>query len=311
MRRRHIAPIALLVLAACVDDAGSEDPPAPVTDAACAGGGVAVGWPLRAGDYEIDQGNGGAFSHGADTVNAFAFDFDVPVGTDVIAARGGTVVVAVDGFGEGGNDVGLVPRTNLIVVDHGGGTADSYLHLQDGTFFVDVGDVVAAGDLLAKSGNSGFTSGPHLHFAVVDAAMRSQRACFDPGDVVPATGDTVTTTASTLPEPDVFPRSLLAADLFADSGIVIDNDITAWAIDGTLHVEGHITNDRLRAAVFIAPFEGGNSLKDVVVVADADGAFTADLDTAGFAGLRSLAMGTVDEETLRFDVSVLAPVVIR
>jgi murein DD-endopeptidase MepM/ murein hydrolase activator NlpD len=53
---------------------------------------------------------------------------------------------------------------NHVVVDHGGGALSRYAHLADGQVFVEVGDVLGAGDVLAVMGNSGRSETRHLHF---------------------------------------------------------------------------------------------------------------------------------------------------
>ncbi|MDQ0788404.1 murein DD-endopeptidase MepM/ murein hydrolase activator NlpD [Streptomyces sp. B3I7] len=86
-------------------------------------------------------------------------DFAVPIGTDVVAAHGGTVVKA------GGNGAGDGPAYgNAIVVKHANGTYSQYAHLSR----IDVrpGQVVATGQHIARSGNTGNSTGPHLHFEI-------------------------------------------------------------------------------------------------------------------------------------------------
>ncbi len=290
-------------------DEGEGEVPGDVVDEACDGSGVAVGYPLPPGTYTIGQGNNGAFSHFDE--NEFAYDFTVAKGTDVIAARGGTVVVVVDEFGDGAPDAALANEANFVIVDHGAGTFDSYFHLDRGGMAVSVGDNVAKGDVLGTSGNSGFSSGPHLHFAVVDALLFSVPSCFAPGDVVPDTADDVTAVASPLVEPDVFPRGLLPDDAFADANVVIDNDVTAYDIDGSVHVEGHVTDGNHRAALLLAPIGGGDLLAQVIVNVDDAGAFAADLDCSAFVGLRGFGVSSVDDATGNFAVAVLAPMTVR
>jgi murein DD-endopeptidase MepM/ murein hydrolase activator NlpD len=81
-------------------------------------------------------------------------DLAVPLGTPVVAAGGGTVVRAEQAGGYG----------NLVVVDHGGGLETRYAHLSE--FHVKEGDVVHPGQVLALSGSTGNSRGPHLHFEV-------------------------------------------------------------------------------------------------------------------------------------------------
>ncbi|MET9764712.1 M23 family metallopeptidase [Streptomyces sp. NPDC006372] len=86
-------------------------------------------------------------------------DFAVPSGTKVLAAHGGTVVKA------GGNGAGDGPAYgNAIVIKHGNGTYSQYAHLSK--IEVRIGQVVKTGQEIARSGNTGNSSGPHLHFEI-------------------------------------------------------------------------------------------------------------------------------------------------
>ncbi|GAA2795210.1 M23 family metallopeptidase [Streptomyces showdoensis] len=86
-------------------------------------------------------------------------DFAVPVGTPVKAAAAGTVVKAGPNGGGDGPAYG-----NAIVVKHANGTYSQYAHLSK--IQVNVGQSVAAGQRIALSGNTGNSSGPHLHFEI-------------------------------------------------------------------------------------------------------------------------------------------------
>lgn len=83
-------------------------------------------------------------------------DFDVPIGTDVLAAADGTIVYADHGSEAGGAGF-------FVVVRHNAGGATRYLHLTPDSS-LPVGSDVRAGDVIAKSGNTGRSTGPHLHF---------------------------------------------------------------------------------------------------------------------------------------------------
>ncbi|MEU9736986.1 M23 family metallopeptidase [Streptomyces sp. NPDC048002] len=86
-------------------------------------------------------------------------DFAVATGTQVYAAHGGTVVKA------GGNGAGDGPAYgNAIVIKHGNGTYSQYAHLSK--IQVKAGQVVKTGQRIALSGNTGNSSGPHLHFEI-------------------------------------------------------------------------------------------------------------------------------------------------
>jgi murein DD-endopeptidase MepM/ murein hydrolase activator NlpD len=114
--------------------------------------------------FEVGQAVAGAFSHIGEW--RFAFDFWMPSGTPIRAARDGTVVRVVEDFSRGGTEERLRKRANLIFILHADGTIARYLHLQRGGAHVEVGDRVAAGDLIGFSGNTGYSQGPHLHFDV-------------------------------------------------------------------------------------------------------------------------------------------------
>jgi len=111
----------------------------------------------------LHQGPGGAQSHTGDLEHAF--DFALPVGTPVLAARAGTVVQVQDGFGPGGLAREQLARANHVIVGHADGTLASYVHLRAGVP-VRVGQPVEGGERLGLSGESGLASGPHLHFHV-------------------------------------------------------------------------------------------------------------------------------------------------
>ncbi|MFC8491079.1 M23 family metallopeptidase [Streptomyces sp. NPDC057235] len=86
-------------------------------------------------------------------------DFAVPVGTPVKAAAAGTVVKAGPYGGGDGPAYG-----NAIVVKHANGKYSQYAHLSK--IQVKIGQKVGAGQKIALSGNTGNSSGPHLHFEI-------------------------------------------------------------------------------------------------------------------------------------------------
>lgn len=86
-------------------------------------------------------------------------DFAVPVGTPVKAAGTGTVVKAYPNGGGDGPAYG-----NAIVVKHANGTYSQYAHLSK--IKVHIGQKVLVGQQIALSGNTGNSSGPHLHFEI-------------------------------------------------------------------------------------------------------------------------------------------------
>ena len=123
-------------------------------------------YPLQGGDVQVAQGFGGGWSH-QDAQNHYAVDFVAPIGTPVFAARDGTVMQVESDFDKAGlNAEKYGGRANYVRIVHDDGTMALYAHLREGGVLVRVGQRVARGQQIGLSGNTGFTSGPHLHFAV-------------------------------------------------------------------------------------------------------------------------------------------------
>jgi len=83
-------------------------------------------------------------------------DFGVPVGTPVMAAGSGTVVF--EGYGNG--------YGNFLKIDNGNGYGTGYAHLSRFAPGIHKGSHVRQGQIVAYSGNTGLTTGPHLHYEI-------------------------------------------------------------------------------------------------------------------------------------------------
>jgi murein DD-endopeptidase MepM/ murein hydrolase activator NlpD len=119
-----------------------------------------------AAGVRIGQGFGGAFSHGTPD-SRYAVDFTLPAGTPVLAARGGRVMDVERWFHRTGDDRERDgPRANYVRILHEDGSMAVYAHLDYNGVEVRTGQRVAAGEVIGRSGNTGYSTGPHLHFAV-------------------------------------------------------------------------------------------------------------------------------------------------
>jgi murein DD-endopeptidase MepM/ murein hydrolase activator NlpD len=117
--------------------------------------------------WRVDQGFQGRYSH-QHRQSRYALDFGVPVGTPVLAAREGVVMQVQDDYRGNGQDLeGFAHRANFVRILHDDGTMAMYAHLEYYGVGVKPGQRVAVGTLLGLSGNTGYSTGPHLHFAVL------------------------------------------------------------------------------------------------------------------------------------------------
>ncbi len=110
--------------------------------------------------YKLFQGYNGDFSH----KNENALDFTMPEGTEVLAARDGIVVQIVINNNQSCLEEECKKYNNYITVMHSDGTFAKYVHIKYNGTKLNIGDTVKKGDVIAYSGNVGYSKGPHLHF---------------------------------------------------------------------------------------------------------------------------------------------------
>ncbi|MGI6623021.1 MAG: peptidoglycan DD-metalloendopeptidase family protein [Clostridiaceae bacterium] len=120
-------------------------------------------WPLP-GYYRISSGFGMRF-HPILKYNKMHGGIDIPApsNTPIHAAATGTVICA--GWLSGGSG-------NTVIIDHGGGITTLYFHIKSGGILVKEKQKVLAGDVIAKVGSTGLSTGPHLHFEVRKNGVR-------------------------------------------------------------------------------------------------------------------------------------------
>lgn len=130
-------------------------------------------WPLGDRPVRIHQGFDGAFSHTGEE-SRYAIDAAADEGTPVLAAREGVVMeVQDDYYGAGLDKEKYATRANVVRILHRDGSMAVYAHLRPESVGVQAGRHVYVGQKIGESGNTGFSTGPHLHFCVqVNRGMR-------------------------------------------------------------------------------------------------------------------------------------------
>lgn len=159
--------VVLVLLVACDGDS----PTGPVAGQGCgpwpAQSSSPLVLPYRPGEaYPVNQGNCTPGTHARGTRDQYAYDFGMPIGTTVVAARAGVVEELEERYADGN---GVVTESNYVLVRHDDGTAAAYFHLTRNGALVGVGDRVAQGEPIALSGQTGGNGSirPHLHFGVL------------------------------------------------------------------------------------------------------------------------------------------------
>jgi len=118
------------------------------------------------GQFPISQGFQGEKTH-LTPDSEFAIDIAMPVGTAIHAVRSGTIMDVEEDFNRGGTNMEkFVDKANHVRVLHEDGTMAVYAHLDLASVSVRPGARIRAGQKIARSGNTGFSSGPHLHFVI-------------------------------------------------------------------------------------------------------------------------------------------------
>ena len=122
--------------------------------------------PFQKGNrYLLIQGYDSKMSHS----NELALDFKMKQGSKICAAREGIVIGMREDSDKGGLKNEYLSEGNYVIILHPDGTEANYWHIQTNGAVVNIGDTVKKGQLIALSGNTGYTAFPHLHFEVVPA----------------------------------------------------------------------------------------------------------------------------------------------
>lgn len=115
--------------------------------------------------FRISQGFKGKYSHSG-RGNRYAVDIAMPVGELIRVVKPGVVADGRDDFSIGGAANYFLDKANHVTVMHDDDTYGIYAHILYGSMAVEVGDRVTIGQVLARIGNTGYSTGPHLHFVL-------------------------------------------------------------------------------------------------------------------------------------------------
>ncbi|WP_299765332.1 M23 family metallopeptidase [uncultured Dokdonia sp.] len=124
----------------------------------------------KGASFQVDQGYNGTFSH----YTKNALDFDMPIGSEVHAIRDGIVVKVVKQHNQNCGTKECKQYNNHIIIYHSDGTFAEYTHLKQNGATVAIGDSIRQGQLIGYSGNTGWSTGPHLHLEVFLQRMRKR-----------------------------------------------------------------------------------------------------------------------------------------
>jgi murein DD-endopeptidase MepM/ murein hydrolase activator NlpD len=116
--------------------------------------------------FRIGQAPGGPITTHNSKESRYAVDINMPEGTPVVAARDGVVILTESRYASGGTTPDFLDKANEIQIQHSDGTIAVYVHLAYGGVHVYPGQRVLAGTRIGLSGSTGYSFGPHLHFAV-------------------------------------------------------------------------------------------------------------------------------------------------
>ncbi len=285
---------------AALTDAGEPDAGPPLDGGprrrraqwACTPSAFRVLLPFEARDTAfVSQGNGTRLTHQG--ASRFAFDFNVPIGTAIVAAAPGIVLQTQDTFDRSAD---MDPEQyNFVLVHHGDGVLTEYGHLRHHGTRVRPGQRVAQGELLGYSGDTGRSTGPHLHFAVEDASLQSQPACFlDVESGVPQAGEVVKSGNVPGPEPSAdVDVAAVPSTAFASQQIALESKLPLLLPNTEVEIEGRVEAPAREVLLWVRPQGAHDPLRRLVAPVNADGRFQVRLPLEGLEGIQWIGFSRV------------------
>jgi murein DD-endopeptidase MepM/ murein hydrolase activator NlpD len=259
---------------------------------ACASSAFRTLLPFEARDTAfVSQGNNSRFTHHG--ASRFAFDFNVPIGTAIVAAAPGVVLQTQDRFDRSAD---MDPdQYNFVLIDHGNGVLTEYGHLRHHGTRVRPAQHVAQGELIGYSGDTGMSTGPHLHFAVVDPSLQSLPACFlDVETGVPRAGEVVQ--SENLPSsqlPGEYRLAALPPTIFASQQIILESELPLLLPNTKLEVRGRVEAPSREVLLWVRPQGKKEPVRKLVAPVDGQGRFSVVLPLEGLEGIEWIGFSRV------------------
>lgn len=236
--------------------------------------------------FKVIQGMEGKFSHFG--LNRYAVDFDMPENEQVCAAAGGKVVCVQQSFTAATLDSKGRTKANRIILDHGHGVFSQYLHLKPHSALVCEGDLVRGGQVIALSGNTGYSTKPHLHFQVQDSLGRSLPLRFaDVPGGIPRDGELYFSQNAPQQEYCFAGNSPFPSHAFESNGVYITRTTFPGVnlrCDETYLIKGKLGRPHRRVVLYLLSPDGGLPVWAQLYPATEDQGFEFSVK---FVGLRS------------------------
>ena len=182
--------------------------------------------------FSLSQGIATHHTHSG--ASRFALDFPLDEGTEIVAPANGRVLMMRSDSDKGCNDPSCLGDDNKIHMQLEDGNVLVLAHLQKDGVFVKPGDTVCRGEVIGLSGNTGYSSGPHLHIAVLDVYRESIPIYFHElkefSGGVPMYGITLQSENAPLETCEPVGPERCASDIFLHRGVELTSDFPCRAV---------------------------------------------------------------------------------